>query len=120
MRTYIKFGFLIAALLIAPLLATALGGGQNAPADQAAPARSPSTSSLYDKPMQRLNLTVFAGRIVTDGAGKYYLKDGSTNVSYLLDNPKLAAHYEGKAVDIEGHLIPPGNILHVNKIEAFH
>lgn len=99
-----------------PGMAQSASGG-NVP-DQQTHAQAPVPSSQENQPMQRLNLTMFTGKIVKDTQGKYFLQNVSSNIKYLLDNQKEASKYERKSVSIEGSLVPPGNVLHVKKIET--
>lgn len=89
----------------------------NAPADQQTEAQAPEPSSQNGQPMQRLNLTTFEGKIAKDSAGRWFLVDAISNLHYQLENQKEAAKHAGETVTVLGRLVPPGRVLHVEKIE---
>ena len=85
--------------------------------DQATQAQSPKPSADMDQPMQRVNLKAFNGKIYKKPGGKYVLEGQSTQITYFLDNQKIAKHFAGDEVIVHGNLIPPGSTIHVKNIE---
>ena len=84
--------------------------------DEASPAQPPTSSVNSEQPLQRMNVRTFTGKIAKHGKD-YVLFDMATNLTFGLDNQSLASKYLGKEVSVLGQLVPPGNTIHVNKIE---
>ena len=84
--------------------------------DQAGQVQPPKPSSNLNKPMQRMDLKHFTGKIVKTAEDKLVLLNSPTMITYELDNQKLAKTFIGKEVTVEGRLIPPGYKIHVRNI----
>lgn len=105
------FAVVLAICLCGPV---AVGQSQ---IDQATQAQSPKPSADMDQPMQRVNLKAFNGKIIKKPSGRYVLEGQATQITYFLDNQKIAKDFAGKEVIVHGNLIPPGSTIHVKNIE---
>ena len=85
--------------------------------DQATPMQKPKPSADMNQPLQRLNLKAFNGKIIKKPTGNYVLYGLSTQITYFLDNQKIAKNFVGNEVIVHGNLIPPGSTIHVTSIE---
>lgn len=84
--------------------------------DQAGQVQPPKPSSNLNKPLQRMDLKHFPGKIEKSAEGRLVLLNSPTMINYELDNRKLAETFIGKEVTVEGQLIPPGGKIHVRNI----
>jgi hypothetical protein len=105
------FAVVLVVCALAPL---AVGQSQ---IDQATQAQSPKPSADMDQPMQRLNLRAFNGTITKNASGRFVLEGQATQITYFLDDQKIAKDFAGHEVIVHGNLIPPGSTIHVKNIE---
>ena len=115
MKAFIFLG--VPFLCLATIQGVAQSSTGNLPPDQHSTVQAPTSSAQQNQPLQRFNLSTFSGRIAKDSDGRLFLVEANSELKYLLDDQKQAAKYLHKPVIIEGSLVPPGNVLHVQKIE---
>ena len=111
-RTWKLFAVVLSMVLCLPF---AVGQSR---VDQATPMQKTKPSADMNQPMQRLNLKAFNGKIIKKPTGKYVLEGQSTQITYFLDDQKIAKHFSGHEVIVHGNLIPPGSTIHVKSIES--
>ena len=107
-------------LAVVAVVGLALSGGVPGAAaqviDQSTLAQQPKPSSTENQPMQRMDLKDFVGKLVKAPSGNYVLVSSSTMITYEIDNQKLAKEYAYQEVTVIGQLLPPGNMIHVQRI----
>ena len=86
--------------------------------DQAQPSQSqPAQNNSQASPTSAQSSKEFTGTIVKEN-GAMMLKDGSSNVSYKLDDESKVKEYEGKQVKVTGTLDSQSNVIHVDSIQG--
>ena len=89
---------------------------QNDP--QAQPTQSqPAQNDAQAAPTSAQTAKEFTGTIVKE-KGAMMLKDGSSNVSYKVDDESKVKDYEGKQVKVTGTVDSSTNVIHVDSIQV--
>jgi hypothetical protein len=90
----------------------AQGDPQAAQPSQSQPAQDAQASKTSTQSAKE-----FTGTIVKEN-GAMMLKDGSSNVSYKVDDESKVKDYEGKQVKVNGTLDSSTNVIHVDSIQV--
>lgn len=90
---------------------------QNDP-QAAQPSQSqPAQGAAQSAPTSAQSSKEFTGTIVKE-KGAMMLKDGSSGVSYKVDDDSKVKDYEGKQVKVTGTLDSSSNVIHVDSIQG--
>ncbi|HZQ67748.1 MAG TPA: DUF5818 domain-containing protein [Terriglobales bacterium] len=84
--------------------------------DMNSQAERPTPSANSEQPLRRMDVKTFTGKVTRHSNG-YVLYEMATGLVYKLDNQSEAKRFMGKDVSVVGQLVPPGEAIHVNKIE---
>jgi hypothetical protein len=119
MKNYFIRGSVLALTLgiagMGSLYAQEAKPAQNDP--QAQPTQSQPAQDAQASPTSAQTAKEFTGTIVKE-KGAMMLKDGSSNVSYKVDDESKVKDYEGKQVKVTGTLDSSTNVIHVDSIQV--
>ncbi len=81
-----------------------------------APVRSTVPATLPLQTRAQPEAETFMGTILKNGE-QFVLSDSATKTRYMLDDPRKARPFEGKAVKVTGKLDLARNLIHVETIQ---